>query len=471
MESVLKKCLSAAGLVAACFVVTAPAPAATATLSATLTNVANATEDRFANALAAVGANKVLVGAPLSDNGAQDTGAAYLVHTNGALLATFTDPFPAVSDAFGHAVAALDSGRVIIGAPGTGSGLAHLFSINGSLLATFSNPNPSVLANFGAAVAAVGPDHVLVGAWLSDVGAIDAGAAYLFTTNGGLVTTFTNPAPADFDYFGHTVTAAGADKVLISAYADNAGAPDSGTAYLFSTNGQLLGVFSNPSPATNDQFGISVAAIGSGLVVIGASRDNTGANDAGAAYVFTAAGALLHTITNPAPSVADYFGITVAAVGTDKIAIGAVLDDVGANNSGTAYLFSTNGTLLTPIPNPTPAATDFFGVAIAGLGNDHVVIGASLDDTGINNAGTAYVFALNLAALPMLSIQDVSSGLVRVSWSVTLTNAVLEELTTLASPPATNVWGTVLAQRQTNAAEVSITVPAFGRRFYRLRFP
>ncbi len=471
MESVLKKCLSITGWTAVCLLAAIPASAATATLSATLTNVANATEDRFANALAAVGPDKVLIGAPLSDNGAQDTGAAYLLRTNGALLATFTDPFPAVSDVFGHAVAALDSDRVIIGAPGTGSGMAHLFSTNGALLATFTNPDPSSLANFGAAVAGVGPDHVLVGAWLSDVGAIDAGAAYLFTTNGALVTRFTNPAPADFDYFGHAVAAVGADKVLIGAYADNAGAPDSGTAYLFGTNGQLLTIFSNPSPATNDQFGISVAAIGSSLVVIGASRDNTGANDAGAAYVFTTGGVLLHTITNPAPAVADYFGITVAAVGADKIAIGAVLDDLGAINSGTAYIYSTNGTLITPVANPTPAATDFFGVSIAGLGNNHVVVGASLDDTGINNAGTAYVFSLNLAALPLLSIQDMSGGIVRVSWSVTLSNAVLEELATFATPPATNVWGTVLTQRQTNATEVSITVPAFGRRFYRLRFP
>ena len=38
-----------------------------------------------------------------------------------------------------------------------------------------------------------------------------------------------------------------------------------------------------------------------------------------------------------------------------------VSDDTGATNAGAAYLFSTDGTLLTTFTNPTPADNDQFG--------------------------------------------------------------------------------------------------------------
>ncbi|MBI1925765.1 T9SS type A sorting domain-containing protein [Candidatus Poribacteria bacterium] len=44
--------------------------------------------------------------------------------------------------------------------------------------------------------------------------------------------TFTNPTPAAFDSFGTSVSVDG-DRVLVGAYADDTGAPDAGAAYLF----------------------------------------------------------------------------------------------------------------------------------------------------------------------------------------------------------------------------------------------
>jgi hypothetical protein len=38
------------------------------------------------------------------------------------------------------------------------------------------------------------------------------------------------------------------------------------------------------------------------------------------------------------------FGFPVAAVGTDRVLIGAHQNDTGAANAGAAFLFSTNGT-------------------------------------------------------------------------------------------------------------------------------
>jgi len=81
------------------------------------------------------------------------------------------------------------------------------------------------------------------------------GAGYLFSTNGTLLTTFTNPSPS-FDYFGSAVAPLGSDRVLIGA--DRAG--QSGELYLFRTNGSLLSAILDPRQfGTLDGFGSAVA--------------------------------------------------------------------------------------------------------------------------------------------------------------------------------------------------------------------
>jgi hypothetical protein len=330
----------------------------------TITNPTPAGSDYFGTFVAAVGSDRVLIGA-------SGAGAAYLFSMDRTLLATFNNPTPPESDNFGSSVAVVGSGRVLIGAAGsaTDAGVAYLFSTNGVLLTTFTNPTPGTPPdNFGSSVAAVGSDWVLIGSPLDNTGVLDAGAAYLFSTNGTLLTTFTNPTPAASDYFGVSVAAVGSDRVLIGAYSDNTGAGDAGAAYLFSTNGTLLTTFTNPTPAGTDYFGISVAAVGNNRVLIGAYSASTGATDTGAAYLFSTNGILLTTFTNPTPAAGDYFGYSVAAVGNDRLLIGARSDDTGATDAGVAYLFSTNGILLTTFTNSTPATDDRFGISVAGGG-------------------------------------------------------------------------------------------------------
>ena len=375
----------------------------------TIANPTPGFTDKFGNAVAAVGSDRVLIGAPGDDTGAPFAGAAYLFSTTGTLLTTFTNPTPVipigfvVSESFGSSVAAVGSDRVLIGAPGDDTvaplaGAAYLFRTNGTLLTTFTNPTPASPIGFsgerfGNAVAAFGSDRVLIGAERDGTGAEDAGAAYLFRTNGTLLTTFTNPNPGIDDFFGSSVAALGSDRVLIGAAGDSTGVTDAGAAYLFRTNGTLLTTFTNPTPEIDDFFGSAVAALGSDRVLIGARGDNTGATDAGAVYLFSASGTLLNTFTNPTPEIADSFGSSVVALGSDRVLIGASRDVTGTTRAGAAYLFSTNGTLLTTFNNPTPVNDDFFGIAVAALGSDRVFIGAFGDDTGAPSAGSAYLFS------------------------------------------------------------------------------
>ncbi|MGC1396577.1 MAG: CHAT domain-containing protein [Coleofasciculaceae cyanobacterium] len=115
---------------------------------------------------------------------------------------------------------------------------------------TFNNPNPGVGDFFGRSVAAVG-SNVLIGAHSADIGAANAGSAYLFDgTTGVLQQTFVNPngTTGAGNEFGWAVAAAGTN-VLISSHFDNIAAPTAGAAYIYDLNGNLrpLSFTDNPS--------------------------------------------------------------------------------------------------------------------------------------------------------------------------------------------------------------------------------
>lgn len=327
-------------------------------------------------------------------------GAAYLLGVNGSLLRTFLKPGAQNQDHFGIAVAALGQDHVLIGAErddagANDAGAAYLFGVNGTLVTAFTNPTPAVADYFGSAVAAVGTDKVLIGAYGDHFGANAGGAAYLFSTNRTLLATFNNPTPSSGDRFGVALAAVGPDHVLIGADRDDQGATDAGAAYLFHIGGWLVTTITNPTPALDEAFGFALAGVDANQVVIGAHRDNSGGNLGGAAYLFSTSGTLLTTFTNPSPASGDQFGFAVAAMGGGKVLIGAASDDNGATDGGAAYLFSTSGALLNTFNNPAPGTGDLFGSAVTPVGADRILIGAFQDDLSATDSGGAYLFTLN----------------------------------------------------------------------------
>ena len=232
----------------------------------------------------------------------------------------------------------------------------------------------------------------------------------------GLLQILSNPTPETADQFGYSVAVSG-DLVVVGAYADDTGATDAGAAYVFdATTGNLLHTLNNPTPAASDYFGRSVAVSGN-LVVVGASGDDTGATDAGAAYVFDATtGNLLRTLNNPTPAASDSFGSSVAVSGS-TVVVGASGDDTGATDAGAAYVFdASTGNLLRTLNNPTPAASDFFGSSVAVSGST-VVVGAASDDTGATNAGAAYVFDATTGNL-LRTLNKSHPGSLGLLWAV-----------------------------------------------------
>jgi hypothetical protein len=290
---------------------------------------------------------------------------------------TIRNPEPAAAAQFGYAVAMVGT-NVLVGAPfddgaATDAGAAYLFDgSTGALLQTFRSPNPAAGDWFGIAVAAVG-GNVLVGALGDDTGAVDAGAAYLFDgKTGALVRAFQKPTPAEADWFGGAVAAAG-ENVLIGAPLDDLGGVDAGAAYLFDgKSGALLQTFRNPTPDKDDWFGVALGVNGS-RVIVGAMLDDAAGADAGAVHLFDlASGALVKSL--PGAAAGDWFGVAVAPFG-DGFLVGAPFRDAGARDAGEVTQISAAGEILRTYPNPEPAEGAQFGRALAAVGA-HFAVGA-----------------------------------------------------------------------------------------------
>src|SRR3989344_5658740 len=207
-------------------------------------------------------------------------------------------------------------------------------------------------------------------------------------TTYGTPITINNPTPAAGDIFGNSVSI-DEDRFIIGAPSDDTGATDAGSAYFFdATTGALLQTFNNPTPAEADFFGSSVSLSGN-MALIGAYNDDTGATNAGSAYLFdTTTGTLLHTFNNLTPATSNLFGASVS-ISSDKVLIGVYADDTGANNAGSAHLYdATTGTLLQTFNNPTPAFNDQFGYSVS-ISGDKVLISAPLNNT---HYGSAYLY-------------------------------------------------------------------------------
>jgi hypothetical protein len=161
----------------------------------------NSQFDGFDRVIRPVDDHRFLVGAHAAPvvyfNGVQFVtntfaGAVHLYDDTGALLRTFTSPFPAQSRSFGAAIAMLGPARLLIGAPGDAvsgndlSGRVYLFNLDGAHLETIDNPepldprwtNPDDL--FGSSLEVLDGRRFVIGAAKDDAWYLDSGSIYGF---------------------------------------------------------------------------------------------------------------------------------------------------------------------------------------------------------------------------------------------------------------------------------------------------
>lgn len=366
----------------------------------------------------ALDADIAVVGVPFFDSGegtTPDSGAVkiYRVST-GKLLHLVENPDYSAFAYFGQSVAvsgsmvAVGSGATVGGA--VYAGRVDIYDLAGPTptvpIRSIDNPSPHERDHFGHSLALHG-DRLVVGAWLDDGAATDAGVAYVFDL--GAITpqapehVLPNPSPAEGDCFGVAVAVEG-DRVVVSAYQDDAAATNSGRAYVFDLAGPDPAtpsmVLSRPGAAMNDGFGNSLSISGD-KVAVGIETADAGAANSGSALVFDLSSPTpdvpLATLLNPAPAIACYFGSSVSISG-DTVVVGAYRDGTIAGNGGACHVYNLAG----PAPeSPThtlrkaaSASGDFFGTSVAVSGSK-VLAGASHDDMGDDEAGNSYLFDLS----------------------------------------------------------------------------
>ena len=226
------------------------------------------------------------------------------------------------------------------------------------------------------------------------------------------------------DKFGHSV-AASDTKIVVGAWSEDTGGSSAGAAYIYNIDGSQISKIQASDKATLNQFGWSVAA-SNNRIVVGARKAGTG----GAVYIFDVNGTQLTKITASDAEADDQFGYAVAASDTNII-VGAPLEDTGASNAGSAYIFDMNGNELAKIQASDAAAYDNFGLSV-GVTNTHVIVGAFL-------GSAAYVFDLKGNQLSIITASDGAGGWYGYSVDISSSRMVIGAPTVASSAGAAYV--------------------------------
>ena len=205
------------------------------------------------------------------------------------------------------------------------------------------------------------------------------------------------------DWFGASVDLIDGYALIGAPYKDYSNQKDVGAAYLYKYDTVLKEwvldtKFMPQIKISGDLFGIDVA-VGTDIVLIGAHRDDTMGNSAGAAYVFTknSTGAWIEEkLTASDGQAGATFGKNVV-LANGTILISAAWDDTSGINSGAVYVFKKNGSSWQEEDKLFPSGVevgDLFGYSIA-VYDSIAVIGAPFDDDKGIDAGAVYLYAYN----------------------------------------------------------------------------
>lgn len=308
-------------------------------------------------------------------------------------------------DRFGRSIAASEdylvvgsTGTRLAGASDTEVGNLRFFVRNGSSWyqqVRLEASDQLYGEGFGSAVALSG-DYAVAGAPNKGVHNVmdGAGAAYVFARTGATWKEQVRLTASDAtqeDRFGASVAISGNFIAVGATGRNEPGAPDAGAVYVFERTGgpvtpwtqQAVLVPNDPRPEAG--FGHAIALDGDVLVVGAPGWDHNGTRGAGAAYVFTRQnGSWVQTarLTAFDPSEYSLFGASVSVSGDHLV--------VGAPGADAAYVFMREGASwihtakIVPSEKQNVWVPDEFGASVA-ISDDRVLVGAP-------GAGVAYLF-------------------------------------------------------------------------------
>ena len=344
----------------------------------------------------------VAVGAIFNDDNGLNSGSAYVYEkVNGVWTETkLTASDAAADDHFGYSVSVYDD-LVAVGAHynddnGSNSGSAYVYEkVNGVWTETKLTASDAAADDwFGHSVSAY-DDLVAVGARYNDDNGPNSGSAYVYEKVNGVwtETKLTASDAAAYDWFGHSVSVYD-DLVAVGAHYNDDNGLNSGSVYVYE---KVNGVWTETKltasdAAADDRFGTSVSAYDD-LVAVGAIFNDDNGSASGSAYVYEKVNGVWTETKLTASDAAtnDRFGRSVS-VYDDLVAVGARFNDDNGSNSGSAYVYEkVNGVWTeTKLTASDAAADDYFGFSVS-VYDDLVAVGAVFNDDGGSNSGSAYV--------------------------------------------------------------------------------
>lgn len=383
----------------------------------------------------AIDGNLSVVGAPGETAGGDSgAGTAYVFNSRtGRLNETLVAPNPESQGRFGASVAVSGNLTVVSGSPYQdgldGNATAYLFdALNGTLMKSLTSPD-ALLASPTVLVPGGGGGNLVAGQSLAISGRFVvmgieisseletlfglAGRAYGFDADtGALVETVNSPTSnVPFDQsFGNSV-AVSRTLAIVGAPGETVdGMADAGEVYAVNlSTGSIVYSLVSPDPQPGGGFGFSVA-LSSRFAVVGAYDEaHDGYIQAGNVYVFDAqTGALVTTLTSPAPQDNGNFGYSVA-ISHQYAIVGAPYESVdGHAFAGNAYVFNaSSGALTQPLTSPESDmnGSGYFGSSVA-ISGAIAIVGAPGETVGgppphpeYPDAGRAQVFNTTSGAL------------------------------------------------------------------------
>ena len=316
---------------------------------------------------------------------------------------------------------------------------------------------------FGYSVS-VSDNRIVIGAYKEDTTDSNAGAVYIFDTDGNELKKIQSSDIEVADSFGYSVSVSNNIIVVGAPYENASGLADAGSAYIFDINGNEIKKIQASDAEASDQFGISVAC-SENRIVVGARYEDSTASGAGSVYIFDIHGNQISKIQASDAETSDYFGNYVAC-SDNRIVVGAAYEDSTASGAGSVYIFDLNGNELAKIQASDAQGDDLFGYSVA-CSDNRIVVGAAYEDSTASGAGAAYIFDLNGNELVKIQASDAQAD-DYFGTSISCTNnrivvGAYSEDTTAAGAGAAYIFdidGNELAKIQASDAQ---SVDFFGR--------
>lgn len=256
---------------------------------------------------------------------------------------------------------------------------------------------------------AIDGDTLVVTSPFEDSAASGAGIAYVYRLNKRLgewelEDTLTIPNAATGDNAGELTrsVAIDGDTIAVGARRDDASGTDSGAVYVFVRSGttwsQQGGALLAKDAGANELFGAAIALDGDMLVAT-STVDN---GNKGSVNTFTRSGTTWTRDTNDLTETRiganQTYGVSVALLEGDTLVVGASGDDDnGQTDSGSVFVYERENNAWVYKSNPhqsDPEAYSYFGVRVA-ISGKYLLVGARGDDEEAADSGAAYLYSKN----------------------------------------------------------------------------